>query len=412
VSFQEALDWLNDSQFTGIKLGLENTFRLLEAIGNPQERLRFIHVAGTNGKGSVCAMLDSCLRAAGHKTGLYTSPHLVDFRERIRVDGVMISPQETAEGLTRLRRAAQDWDHKPTFFELSTVLALDHFERSDCDVVVLETGMGGRLDSTNVVAPLVSVITPIAMDHMAWLGDSIAKIAAEKAGIIKLGAPVISSPQEQSAAEVLSAKSARLASPIRFIEAPVEFPVSLPGLHQLWNAAVAIASIEASGLKCSHEAIVKGLASVKWPARFQRVGERIIVDGAHNEHSAEALLSTWREVFGPQKAAIVFGALRDKEYGVMLRILEKIAGEFLFVPVRSERSEDPGVLKAQTQLPSREFPDLPSAITAALDTTLPVLISGSLFLAGEALEKLSEDGFDTGLFETQSGLQKPTRKAE
>jgi dihydrofolate synthase/folylpolyglutamate synthase len=250
------------------------------------------------------------------------------------------------------------------------------------------------------------------MDHMAWLGDSIAKIAAEKAGIIKLGAPVISSPQEQSAAEVLSAKSARLASPIRFIEAPVEFPVSLPGLHQLWNAAVAIASIEASGLKCSHEAIVKGLASVKWPARFQRVGERIIVDGAHNEHSAEALLSTWREVFGPQKAAIVFGALRDKEYGVMMRILEKIAGEFLFVPVRSERSEDPGVLKAQTQLPSREFPDLPSAITAALDTTLPVLISGSLFLAGEALEKLSEDGFDTGLFETQSGLQKPTRKAE
>lgn len=398
MNFQEALDWLNDSQFTGIKLGLENTFRLLKATGNPQERLRFLHIAGTNGKGSVCAMLDSCLRVAGHKTGLYTSPHLVDFRERIRVDGVMISPQETAEGLTRLRQAAQDWDHKPTYFELSTVLALDHFERSGCDVVVLETGMGGRLDSTNVVTPLVSVITPIAMDHMAWLGDSITRIASEKAGIIKPGAPVVSSPQEPDATEVLSAKSASVASPIRFIESPVDIPVALPGIHQLWNAAVAIAAIEASGLKCPPEAIAKGLASVKWPARFQRVGERIIVDGAHNEHSAEALLSTWHEVFGQQEATIVFGALRDKEYGVMLRILEKVAGEFLFVPVRSERSEDPGVLKAQSALPSREFSDLPTAIKVAMDTTLPVLITGSLFLAGEALEKLAEEGFETDLF--------------
>jgi dihydrofolate synthase/folylpolyglutamate synthase len=398
VNLQEALDWLNDSQFTGIKLGLENTFRLLKATGNPQERLRFLHIAGTNGKGSVCAMLDSCLRVAGHKTGLYTSPHLVDFRERIRVDGVMISPQETAEGLTRLRQAAQDWDHKPTYFELSTVLALDHFERSGCDVVVLETGMGGRLDSTNVVTPLVSVITPIAMDHMAWLGDSITRIASEKAGIIKPGAPVVSSPQEPDATEVLSAKSASVASPIRFIESPVDIPVALPGIHQLWNAAVAIAAIEASGLKCPPEAIAKGLASVKWPARFQRVGERIIVDGAHNEHSAEALLSTWHEVFGQQEATIVFGALRDKEYGVMLRILEKVAGEFLFVPVRSERSEDPGVLKAQSALPSREFSDLPTAIKVAMDTTLPVLITGSLFLAGEALEKLAEEGFETDLF--------------
>ena len=180
MNFQEALDWLNDTQFTGIKLGLDNTHRLLEAIGNPHQRLRFIHVAGTNGKGSVCAMLDSCLRAAGHRTGLYTSPHLVDFRERIRVDGVKISEQETAHGLTRLSETAETWDHKPTFFELSTVLAFDHFHRAGCDVVLLETGMGGRLDSTNVVMPVVSVITPIAMDHMAWLGDSLAKIAAEK----------------------------------------------------------------------------------------------------------------------------------------------------------------------------------------------------------------------------------------
>ena len=395
MNFQQALDWLNDTQFTGIKLGLDNTHRLLESIGNPHQRLRFIHVAGTNGKGSVCAMMDSCLRAAGRRTGIYTSPHLVDFRERIRVDGVKISEQETADGLTRLREAAETWDHKPTFFELSTVLAFDHFERAGCDVVVLETGMGGRLDSTNVVTPLVSVITPIAMDHMAWLGDSLAKIAAEKAGIIKPGAPAISSPQEASAAEVLTAKALEAASGIRFIDAPTDLPVALPGNHQLWNAAVAIAAIEDSGLSCPPEAIAKGLATVKWPARFQRVGERIIVDGAHNEHSAEALRSTWHQVFGTQKAVIVFGTLRDKEYAAMLQILEKIGREFLFVPVRNERSEDPSVLKDLTSLPSRHFSDLPSAIKAALDATLPVLVTGSLFLAGEALENFEQAGFET-----------------
>ena len=396
MNFQQALDWLNDTQFTGIKLGLDNTHLLLESIGNPHQRLRFIHVAGTNGKGSVCAMLDSCLRAAGHRTGLYTSPHLVDFRERIRVDGVKISEEETAHGLTRLREAAETWDHKPTFFELSTVLAFDHFERAGCDVVVLETGMGGRLDSTNVVAPLVSVITPIAMDHMAWLGDNIAKIAAEKAGIIKRGAPVISSPQQASAAEVLTAKALETVSEIRFIDAPTDIPVALTGTHQLWNAAVAIAALDASGLHCPPEAIAKGLATVKWPARFQRVGERIIVDGAHNEHSAEALRSTWHEVFGTQKAVIVFGTLRDKEYSATLHILENIGHEFLFVPVRNERSEDPSVLKALTSLPSRHFPDLPSALRAALDATLPVLVTGSLFLAGEALENFEQAGFETG----------------
>ena len=396
MNFQEALDWLNDAQFTGIKLGLDNTHRLLGAIGNPHQRLRFLHVAGTNGKGSVCAMLDSCLREAAHRTGLYTSPHLVDFRERIRVDGVKISEQEAADGLSRLREDAETWDHKPTFFELSTVLAFDHFERAGCDVVVLETGMGGRLDSTNVVTPLVSVITPIAMDHMAWLGDSLVKIAAEKAGIIKPGAPVISSPQQASAAEVLKAKALEAASAIRFIDAPTDIPVALPGPHQLWNAAVAIAAIEASGLDGPPEAIVRGLASVKWPARFQRVGEMIIVDGAHNEHSAEALRSTWNEVFGTQKAVIVFGSLRDKEYAAMLHILEQIGHEFLFVPVRNERSENPSVLKPLTSLPSRHFPDLPSAIKVALNANHPVLVTGSLFLAGEALENLKKAGFETG----------------
>ena len=379
---------MNDAQFTGIKLGLENTIRLLEAMGNPQERLRFIHVAGTNGKGSVCAMLDSCLCAAGYKTGLYTSPHLVDFRERIRVDGAMISTGETATGLTRLREATSDWEHKPTFFELATVLAIDHFARSGCDVVVLETGMGGRLDSTNAVTPLVSVITPIAMDHMNWLGDTLSKIAAEKAGIIKQCVPVVSAPQQAAAAEVLQSKARETGSALRIVDKPADVHVALAGPHQLWNAAVAIAALEMSGLNCPPAAIQKGLSSVKWPARFQRVGERFVIDGAHNEHSAEALVSTWIEVFGNQTASIVFGALLDKEYANMLRLLEKIGNRFFFVPVQIERSEDPAHFKKSTNFPASEFHDLPSAIKAASQTSSLILITGSLFLAGEALALL------------------------
>lgn len=390
MKFEEALDWLNETQFTGIKLGLENTIRLLEAVGNPQKRLRFIHVAGTNGKGSVCAMLDSCLRAAGHKTGLYTSPHLVDFRERIRVDGAMISPADTAVGLTRLREVTSDWEHKPTFFELATVLAVDHFARSGCDIVVLETGMGGRLDSTNAVTPLVSVITPIAMDHMKWLGDTLPQIAAEKAGIIKPGVPVVSALQQASAAEVLQSKAQKTGSPLRIVDKPADVPVALAGPHQLWNAAVAIAVLEVSGLNCPPAAIQKGLSSVKWPARFQRVGDRFVIDGAHNEHSAQALVSTWIEAFGNQKASIVFGALRDKEYANMLRLLEKIGRQFFFVPVQSERSEDPAHFKKSINLPGSEFHDLPAAIKAASETSSPVLITGSLFLAGEALALLEK----------------------
>jgi len=385
VNFQEALAWLNDARFTGIKLGLENTVRLLEAAGNPHGRLRFIHVAGTNGKGSVCAMLDSCLRAAGHRTGLYTSPHLVDFRERVRVDGVMISPSDAAAGLTRLREATGGWDHQPTFFELATVLAIDHFARSGCDVVVLETGMGGRLDSTNAVTPLVSVITPVAMDHMHWLGDTLSQIATEKAGIIKPGVPVVSSPQQPDAAGVLQIKARETGSVLRIIDKPAGIPVALPGHHQLWNAAVAIAALEVSGLHCPPDAMAKGLASVNWPARFQRVGDRFVIDGAHNEHSAAALVSTWIQVFGMEKASIVFGALRDKDYATMLRLLEQIGHRFFFVPVKSERSGDPACFTKSTSLPSSEFADLRSALKAASETPRPVLITGSLFLAGEVL---------------------------
>ena len=380
----EALDWLHTSESKGIKLGLENTNRLLAACGHPEKKPRFLHIAGTNGKGSTCAMLDAILRRAGFRTGLYTSPHLVDFRERIRVDGEMIPREDLAEGLTRLRDAVRGWDHAPTFFEISTVLALDHFARSGCEIVVLETGMGGRLDSTNAVTPMVSTITPIDMDHMQWLGVTLEKIAAEKAGIIKPGIPTVSAPQPPAAAEVLRKTAAERSAEIRFVSEPCPLPIALAGSHQKWNAALAVETLRASGLDIPESAIREGLLHTEWLARFQRAG-RFVVDGAHNAHSAAALVKTWSEVFADRRATVVFGALADKDYPEILSILEPLAERFLFVPAENPRSESPTTLASRISHPSQIHATLESALRAALDFPEPVLVTGSLFLAGEAL---------------------------
>jgi dihydrofolate synthase/folylpolyglutamate synthase len=384
VTPDEALVWLHTSESKGIKLGLENTNRLLSACGHPEKKTRFLHIAGTNGKGSTCAMLDAILRRAGFRTGLYTSPHLVDFRERIRVDGEMIPREDLAEGLTRLRDAVLGWDHAPTFFEISTVLALDHFARSGCEIVVLETGMGGRLDSTNAVTPMVSTITPIDMDHMQWLGDTLEKIAAEKAGIIKPGIPTVSAPQPPAAADVLRKTAAERGAEIRFVSEPCPLPIALAGSHQKWNAALAVETLRASGLDISESAIREGLLHTEWLARFQRAG-RFVVDGAHNAHSAAALVKTWSEVFADRRATVVFGALADKDYPEILSILEPLAERFLFVRVDNPRSESPTTLASRINHPSQIHATLKSALRAALDFPEPVLVTGSLFLAGEAL---------------------------
>lgn len=413
MTFDESLAWLNGTQLFGIKLGLDNTRRLLGHLGNPERRLRIFHVAGTNGKGSVCAMLDSVFRAAGLKSGLYTSPHLCDFRERVLVNGTMISQEATAEILTSLYGFCKGWEHSPTFFEVTTALAIAHFAREGCDVVILETGMGGSLDATNAATPAVSIITPVAMDHAEWLGDSISKIAGEKAGIIKPGIPVVSAPQSAEATEVLRSVAAGCRSPLTFVEASYPGEVGLAGSHQKWNAAVAVAAIKAAGLSGSHveqasrllshegsrdgrptsssipeDAIVAGMRDVSWPARFQRIGARIVLDGAHNPHAAAALVLTWREHFGSQRPSIIFGAMKDKDCHEMLAILSEIAASFFFVPVASARTSDPEELMQIIRLPAQAFPSLSAAIASALTEKPPVLITGSLFLAGEALSVL------------------------
>ncbi len=321
ASYKEALAWLYGTQLFGIKLGLENVRRLFAALNIPGRDQRIIHVAGTNGKGSVCAMIDSILRAQGYRTGLFTSPHLVTFRERIQVDGEKISEQAVAAGLTSIRSLTADWEPHPTFFEITTALGLLHFKQCDAELVVLETGMGGRLDATNATQPIVSVITPIDLDHQKWLGNSLTEIAGEKAGIIKPETPVVSASQLPDAEAVICARAAECDASLQFVRQAFEGKVALEGEHQKQNAALAVAALRAANVAIEQDAIARGLASIAWPARFQCWDDCIIIDGAHNPAGARILAETWKRVFGEDRATIIFAGLQDKDIVAIIRAL-------------------------------------------------------------------------------------------
>jgi dihydrofolate synthase/folylpolyglutamate synthase len=409
LTYKPALAWLYGLQRFGIKLGLENIRRLLEELGLGSARAlacssrrprreafspKVIHVAGTNGKGSVCAIIDSISRAQGYRTGLFISPHLVTFRERIRVNGEMISEDAAADGLTMIRNHTADWDPHPTFFEVTTALALKHFGEAKIDIAVLETGLGGRLDATNAVQSDVSVITPIGLDHEKWLGRTLAEIAAEKAGIIKPGVPVVFAPQRLQAEQVIRARAAECGSPVQFVgETYHSSPVALRGEYQKQNAAVAIAAIHAANMQVGEKAIVRGLAAVEWPARFQKWDERTIIDGAHNPSAARILAQTWREVFGDQKATLVLAVLSDKDLRGICEALAPIAESVLLPKILSERAAAPEELAKMFSIIT---PSLPHSITPTIADALmlahaqpnPILITGSLHFAGEVLAHL------------------------
>ena len=311
LTYKQALAWLYSLQRFGIKLGTGKypatargawqggAISQIARGGSRKPPLlgKVIHVAGTNGKGSVCAMIDSILRAQGYRTGLFTSPHLVTFRERIRLNGEMVTEEAVASGLTAIRDLVNDWDPHPTFFEVTTALALKCFSEAKIDIRHLETGMGGRLDATNAIQSDVSVITPIDFDHEKWLGQSLGEIAAEKAGIIKRKVPVVSAAQRPEAKEAIRARAAECEAPIEYVTAPYDkTPIALAGSHQKQNAALAIAALRAAKIDIGESAIIRGLANVEWPARFQRWDERTIIDGAHNPAAARVLAETWREI--------------------------------------------------------------------------------------------------------------------
>lgn len=408
------MEWLLSQESLGIRPGLGRMRRLLDLLGNPERGLRCLHVAGTNGKGSVCAFAESVLRASGLRTGLHTSPHLVDFAERIRIDGINAGGNSIDEGIGRLQEAvAAMAEDPPTFFELVTALAFDLFARAGCEVVLLETGLGGRLDATNTAPKIACAITPVALDHTEWLGGTLGEIAREKAGIFLPGVPAVSAPQDPEAAASLIRSADETGTPLEWVSGPLspDIPLGLGGTHQRWNAALALALIRAAGFAPSEEAVSAGLGNVVWPGRFQRLrpasggfrGE-IILDGAHNLHAARRLVVTWREHYGDRRCLLVFGALRDKEPEALLAELLPLASGVVLVPVASPRSADPADLAAALcRLPATEKPvvhiagslrevlvDNPDLLRLpGRSPRVPVLLAGSLFLVGEALALVS-----------------------
>ena len=417
MTYQESIDWLYSTQLFGIKLGLDNPRRLLrEYLAFPPQRTKVIHVAGTNGKGSVCALIDSVARSTGRRTGLFTSPHLVDFRERIRISGTEISEEDTIRHLTALRELVKDWEYHPTFFELALAVALKHFSENNCELLILETGMGGRLDATTAVPADVAVITPIALDHQEHLGDTLAEIAREKAGIICPTKPVFSAAQAPEARSVIEQEANEQRAPLDFIDEPLTgYSLGLHGPHQLENAALALATLHGIGVHLDYEVVKHGLQNARHPGRFDIIeaprpqkGARVsnplhnpsspshppplVLDIAHNPSSAKALATTWHEKFPNQKAHLIFGLVADKDLHAVLTQLLPLAHELHLIPVNSPRATPPEDIKAALPAdppPVTIHPDLASAL-ASRSTTLPTLLTGSAFLIGEALALLQD----------------------
>jgi dihydrofolate synthase/folylpolyglutamate synthase len=391
-----ALSWLYSTQLFGIKLGLENVNRLLAALDHPERDLKFIHVAGTNGKGSTCAFIHALLRVAGCRAGLFTSPHLVRFNERICDQERQINDAELEAGLEKLRALVAGWDPHPTFFELAFALALDWFRARGLEWVVLETGLGGRLDATNAVLPEVCVITRIGMDHMEQLGETLPQIAAEKAGIIKPGVPVVTGLQDPAALAVLRQTASERKSPLVLLDGPVEgVPLGLAGPHQAWNAALALEAVREAGIRLPAIELERALISVNWPGRFQRLrDDSIILDGAHNPESALVLAGTWQLQFPREKAAIIFAAARDKDVVGIMEPLAAIAASWHLTSFHSSRAMP--VEELQKHLLSLETPPHPTKIFTYPDVELALagptscrkLVCGSLYLVGEALALL------------------------
>lgn len=385
------------------KLGLERIRAVLQALGRPQDRLRFVHVAGTNGKGSTCAMIESALRASGLRTGLFTSPHLAEPTERIRIDGAPISADRFADAFNRLLGL------HTTYFETVTAMALLVFAEERVDMVVLEVGLGGRLDATNVVSPDLSVVTPVDFDHEAFLGKSLESIAAEKAGILKPGVPAVFARQRPEAARVLDRRAAELSIPVartadwlvsdldidprgsRFRltgDRDLRLACPLAGEHQVENAVTAAVALACLGIADS--AIETGIARARWPGRLERVSERpeIILDGAHNPAGARALAAYIDRFYGRRTVRLIYGAMRDKAIDEISGILFPRAHQVIVTAPQQARALSPEALRDIGAHPGlRTAPTLRAALALVQEDASPddvVFITGSLFLVAEA----------------------------
>lgn len=372
MNYKESVDYIESVLWMGSRPGLDRMKHVMQLMGNPQDGMKFIHVAGTNGKGSFCAMTESILRAAGYKTGLFVSPYVARFNERMRVNGIEITDYELAEITTYVRAYVDTLEDKFTEFELITAIGFEYFKRHQCDIVVLEVGMGGRLDATNIIKnPVLSVITGIALDHMAYLGNTVEKIAFEKAGIIKSGCPVHWGGRDISAEKVISARAEELGSPFQAVDYSAlknvrcslfgsdfdfggykDLHINLLGLYQPENAASvldAIPQLRKSGLNISDEAIRHGLKSTVWEARFEKLSDNpvVIYDGSHNPEGVEAAVRSIKVLFANEKVNILSGVMRDKDYNTIAKLLAPIARYVFTVTPTCTRS-----------LPSAEYADV------------------------------------------------------
>jgi dihydrofolate synthase/folylpolyglutamate synthase len=383
VNYSEAIQFLYGLQMFGANFGLENTLKLATLAGNPQEKLSFIHVAGTNGKGSTCAMLESIYRTVGLRVGLFTSPHLVSFRERIQVNRQLIPENELVRLVEEIQPLLKQFpaDNYLTLFEVVTVMALKFFAEQKCDLVIWETGLGGRLDATNIITPLASV-----------------KIAAEKAGIIKPGIPVVTATDEPSALAVIEQIAREKNAPLKIVDrfAGALAPPLL-GEHQKLNAALALATVEVlqKQIPVTKEKIREGLAKANWPGRLQLIekpdGRKFLLDGAHNVDGVKALRK-FLVSFSAKNPALVLGILQDKNWREICEVLAPLARKIFLVPVCSERTASPDKLAEVCRAinPAAEI-FAEKSLADALEKTVGekfIVVTGSLYLVGEALELL------------------------
>jgi dihydrofolate synthase/folylpolyglutamate synthase len=391
-------DYLASLQPLAMRLGLERMERALSALGHPERSLRILHVAGTNGKGSTCAMAAQALREAGHRTGLYTSPHLVRFNERIAVDGTPVDDATLERLSSELRRACPWHDAAPdgerlTYFEFATLLALLHFAQVGVGAAVLEVGLGGRFDATNVVRPLACAVSRIGLDHTEMLGDTLDAIAREKAGIFKPGvAAAIAHAQDPQAMAALLAEARRRGTPVSVAAAAYPGTVALAGPHQRGNAALAAAALgllHSAGVPVPEDAVARGIAHARWPGRLETVAG-VLLDGAHNPDGAAALAAALTALHPGRSVELVFGVLADKDHAGMLRALGPAARALHLVAPRSPRARPTATYRALAEASTGrvdEHASVEEAIAcarAAAGADALVCVAGSLYLVGEA----------------------------
>ena len=408
MTYDQAIKYIHGVSNFFCKPGLDRITELCYALGNPQDSLRFIHVTGTNGKGSTCAMLDSILRAAGYKVGLYTSPYIKEFNERMRVNGENISNDQLARLTEKVKSVAEKMSDSPTEFELITAIAFEFFKEEKCQVVILEVGMGGRLDATNIISSsLLSIITGIAIDHTAFLGDTIEKIAGEKAGIIKEKSVALWGGGDSCAEAIIEAEcdkkqsvlcktdysklkisSQDLRGTVFNYRARKGLKISLLGSYQPQNAAIvldAIDNLSSMGLHVSEEAIKCGLLDAKWPARFEIISSdpTFIFDGAHNPQGINVAVESIKNYFGDQRVVIISGVLRDKDYDSIARSLCSVASHVYTITPNNPRA-----------LSAEEYAEV--IRSCCIDATACTSISEAILLGRSEAKRTSSAAFCLG----------------